>query len=66
MEKKTLAVSFVIPPDERQALEDWAYHHRIKSVGAAVRCMIRFALANGVEPDDEPDMRRKPTQEQNA
>ena len=57
--KKTLGVSFVMPPPEREALEEWLHQNRIKSVGAAVRCMIRFALANGVEPDDEPDLRRK-------
>lgn len=58
-EKKTLGVSFVMPPAEREALEEWAHQHRIKSLGAAVRCMIRFALANGVQPDAEPDGRRK-------
>lgn len=58
-EKKDVGVSFVMPAAEREALEEWVHQHRIKSVGAAVRCMIRFALANGVQPDDEPDMRRK-------
>jgi hypothetical protein len=60
-EKKTLGVSFVMPASEREALEEWVHQNRIKSVGAAVRCMIRFALANGVKPDDEPDLRRKAT-----
>ncbi len=56
---KSSGVSFVLPPAERRALEEWACQHRIGSLGAAVRCMIRFALANGVRPDGEWDGRRK-------
>lgn len=58
-EKKMLGVSLVMTAAERDALDDWVHEHRVKSVGAAIRCMVRFALARGVKPDDEPDLRRK-------
>jgi hypothetical protein len=39
---------------EIEAVKEWAHQHRV-SVGAAVRCMVRFSLANNAPLDDEPD-----------
>lgn len=58
-EKKVRGISLVVTDAERLALEEWMRANGIFSRGAAVRCMMRFALANGVKPDAEVDHRRK-------
>ena len=59
-EKKDVGLSLTISPAEMQAIRDWMRKHDYLSRGAAVRSLIRFALASDAPPTEEVDLRRKP------
>ncbi len=64
-DEKIMTKGFSARPSEIKAIEDWAHDHRV-SFSAALRCFARYGMANGVKPDEEPDLRKRQTKAERA
>ena len=53
-EKKDQRVTLMMTSTELQRLDDWAFGHRIRSRGEAIRRLISAAIVNNPQAGDPP------------